>query len=312
MMQITRYLNLKTEKLMVDWRGVYPAVTTQFRDDFSLDLEATGKVIEALIRDGVAGLVMCGTVGEGCSLSAKEKRDVIALAVETADGKIPVVAGVAEYTPDLAAELAGDAAKIGVDALMVLPTMVYGGTPKEIINHYTTVAKASDLPIMLYNNPPSYKVDLTPRIVAQLSKIDTVGAIKESSGAPNRFVDIQNEVGDGITLVCGLDDVVVECIALGAVGWVSGMANVFPKEGNALFKLASQGETEKALEIYKWFMPLLHLDARPDLVQCIKLCEHLAGRGSYLTRPPRLPLEGKTHARVVKIFEEAAKNRPKL
>ncbi len=296
----------------MDWRGVFPAVTTQFRDDFSLDLGATGKVIEALVRDGVAGIVMCGTVGEGCSLSAKEKRDVIALAVEAAGGKVPVVAGVAEYTPGLAAELAGDAAKIGVEALMVLPAMVYGGTAAEIVNHYATVAKASDLPIMLYNNPPSYKVDLTPEIVAELSKIDTVDAIKESAGAPNRFVDIQNAVGNDITLVCGLDDVVMECVALGAVGWVSGMSNVFPKEGNALFKLASQGETQKALEIYKWFMPLLHLDARPDLVQCIKLCEHLAGRGSFLTRPPRLSLKGATHAEVVKIFEEAANNRPNL
>ncbi len=296
----------------MDWRGVFPAVTTQFRDDFSLDLDATGKVIEALVRDGVAGLVMCGTVGEGCSLSAKEKRDVIALAIEISGGKLPVVAGVAEYTPGLAAELARDAAKLGADALMVLPAMVYGGTAKEIVNHYATVAKASDLPIMLYNNPPSYKVDLTPEIVAELSKIDTVDAIKESAGAPNRFVDIQNAVGDDITLVCGLDDVVVECVALGAVGWVSGMSNVFPKEGNALFKLAYKGETEKALEIYKWFMPLLHLDARPDLVQCIKLCEYLAGRGSFLTRPPRLPLEGTTRAEVVRIFEEAANNRPAL
>ncbi len=296
----------------MDWRGVFPAVTTQFRDDFSLNLTATGKVIEALLKDGVAGLVMCGTVGEGCSLSAKEKRDVIALAVEVSGRKVPVVAGVAEYTPDLAAALAGDAAKLGVDALMVLPSMVYGGTPAEIFNHYATVAKASDLPIMLYNNPPSYKVDLTPEIVARLSKIDTVDAIKESSGAPNRFVDIANAVGDDIALVCGLDDVVLECVALGAVGWVSGMSNVFPKEGNALFKLAVEGKTEKALEIYKWFMPLLHLDARPDLVQCIKLCEHLAGRGGFLTRPPRLPLEGTVSEQVVAIFEKAAKSRPTL
>ena len=296
----------------MNWQGVYPAVTTQFRDDFSLDLAATGKVIKALIDDGVAGLVLCGTVGEGCSLSAEEKRSVIALAVEVAASKIPVVAGVAEYTPDLAADLARDCAKLGVDALMVLPAMVYGGTAKEITNHYATVAKASDLPIMLYNNPPSYKVDLTPDIVAELAKIDTVSAIKESSGQPNRFVDIKNAVGDDITLVCGLDDVVVECVALGAVGWVSGMSNVFPKEGNALFNLAVAGETEKALEIYKWFMPLLHLDARPDLVQCIKLCEHLAGRGSALTRPPRLALDGAVYDNVVAIFEKAAANRPNL
>jgi len=297
---------------MIDWQGVYPAVTTQFRDDFSLDLDATGKVIEALIEDGVAGLVMCGTVGEGCSLSPAEKRDVIAKAVEVAAGRVPVVAGVAEYTPDLAASLARDAAKIGADGLMVLPAMVYGGTAAEIKNHYATVAKASALPIMLYNNPPSYKVDLTPGIVADLAEIDTIAAIKESSGQPNRLVDISNAIGDRLALVCGLDDVVVECVALGAVGWVSGMSNVFPKEGNALFRLAVEGKTEKAMEIYKWFMPLLHLDARPDLVQCIKLCEFLAGRGTYLTRPPRLPLDEVVRGEVETIFKTANQSRPKI
>ncbi len=297
---------------MIDWKGVYPAVTTQFRDDFSLDPEATAKVIAALIADGVSGLVMCGTVGEGCSLIAKEKRELISIAVEAAAGKVPVVAGVAENTPDLAAALARDAAKIGVDGLMVLPAMVYGGTAKEIINHYTTVAKASDLPVMLYNNPPSYKVDLTPKIVAELAKIETVTAIKESSGHPNRLVDIANAIGGRLALVCGLDDVVMECVALGAGGWVSGFSNVYPREANALFKLAMEGQTEKALEIYKWFMPLLHLDARHDLVQFIKLCEALAGRGSETVRPPRPPLEGAARQEIVDIFEEAAKNRPAL
>lgn len=297
---------------MIDWKGVYPAVTSQFRSNFSLDIEATSGVIQHLIDDKVAGLVMCGTVGEGCSLSPDEKREILAAAVEVAAGKVPVVAGIAEYTPDLAATLANDAARIGVDALMVLPALVYGGTPKEIVTHYRTVAKASDLPIMLYNNPASYKVDLTPEIVAELAKIETVTAIKESSGAANRLVDIANMVGDGITLVCGLDDVVMESLALGAVGWVSGMSNVFPREANALFKLAARGKKAEALEIYKWFMPLLHLDARPDLVQCIKLCEHLAGRGSELVRPPRLKLEGDARQEIVDIFEAAIGARPKL
>ena len=297
---------------MLDWKGVYPAVTTQFREDLSLDIEATRGVIQALVDDKVAGLVMCGTVGEGNSLSADEKRDVIALAVEVANGKLPVVAGVSEYTPDLAANLARDADKLGVSGLMVLPAMVYSGTAKETVFHYKQVTKASSLPIMLYNNPPSYKVDLTPELVAELSKIETVSAIKESSGHPNRLVDIRNIVGDGISLVCGLDDVVVECVALGAIGWVSGMSNVFPKEGNALFKLASQNKTKQALEIYDWFMPLLHLDARPDLVQCIKLCEELAGRGSARVRPPRLSLEDDVREFVETIFNEANSNRPKL
>lgn len=297
---------------MIDWKGVYPAVTTQFREDFSLDIEATQAVIQALVADGVAGLVLCGTVGEGCSLSAEEKRMVLTAAVEAAAGKVPVVAGIAEYTPGLAAALARDAAAIGVDGLMVLPPMVYGGNEREIVTHYKTVARASDVPIMLYNNPPSYKVDLTPELVAELSKIETVSAIKDSSGNPNRLVDIATLVGDRITLVCGLDDVVVECAALGAVGWVSGFSNVFPKEAGALFRLARAGKMEKALEIYKWFMPLLHLDARPDLVQCIKLCEQLAGRGTETVRPPRLKLAGADREEIEDIFKEAVKNREKL
>ena len=297
---------------MVDWKGVYPAVTTQFREDLSLDIEATRGVIQALIDDKVAGLVMCGTVGEGNSLSADEKRDIISLAVEVANGKLPVVAGVSEYTPDLAANLARDAEKIGVHGLMVLPAMVYAGTPKEAVFHYKQVAKASDLPIMLYNNPPSYRVDLTPELVAELAKNETVTAIKESSGNPNRLVDIRNMAGDNISLVCGLDNMVVECVALGAVGWVSGMSNVFPKEGNALFKLASQNKMKQARAIYDWFMPLLHLDARPDLVQCIKLCEELAGRGSARVRPPRLSLEDDVREFVATIFNEANSNRPKF
>lgn len=297
---------------MVNWKGVYPAVTTQFREDFSLDLEATRGVIEALIADRVAGLVVCGTVGEGNSLSAEEKRDIIALAVETANNKLPVIAGISEYTPELAANLARDAEKIGANGLMVLPAMVYPATPREVIFHYQQVAKASSLPIMLYNNPPSYKVDLIPEIVTELAKIDTVTAIKESSGLPNRLIDIRNLVGDDIILVCGLDDVVMECVALGAVGWVSGLSNVFPKEGNALFKLAIQNKMKQALEIYDWFMPLLHLDARPDLVQCIKLCEELAGRGSARVRPPRLPLDDERRSFVEEIFNKANASRPKL
>jgi 1-pyrroline-4-hydroxy-2-carboxylate deaminase len=297
---------------MLDWKGVYPAVTTQFGEDFSLDLGATSRVLEALIRDGVSGLVVCGTVGEGTALSAEEKREVIALAVRIASGRVPVVAGVAEYTPALAAKLAADAEGLGATGLMVLPPMVYGGNAHEIVFHYTEVATASALPLMLYNNPMAYKVDLTPDIVAELAKIKTVSALKDSSGIPNRLIDVQNRIGDKLALVCGLDDVLLESVALGAVGWVSGMSNVFPKEANALFDFAVKGEMERALSLYRWFIPLLHLDARPDLVQCIKLCEQLAGRGSARVRPPRLPLEGQARQQIVDLFNQANKTRPRL
>ena len=294
----------------VGWQGVFPAVTTQFRDDETLDLAATRKVIEALIRDGVDGLIICGTVGENNALSAEEKRAVLTLAKETAAGRVPVVAGVAEYTTKLACDFARDCAAIGIDGLMVLPAMVYSAKPYETVAHFRAVAGASPLPIMIYNNPPVYKVDVKPAMLAELADLPTVQAIKESSGETWRFVDLKNMLGDRFVLFCGLDDVVLESIMLGAVGWVSGLSNVFPREGNALFRLASAGRWDEAKALYQWFMPLLHLDARADLVQCIKLCEKIMGRGSEVTRPPRLPLEGAERKAVEAIMAEALSTRP--
>ncbi len=296
----------------VTWQGVFPAVTTQFKDDESLDLPATKKVIEALIRDGVDGLIICGTVGENCSLSGEEKRAVVRLAKETAAGRVPVVAGVAEYTTRLACDFARDCAAIGIDGLMVLPAMVYTAKPHEVVAHFRAVAQASPLPIMIYNNPPLYKIDITPDLLQQLADLPTVQAIKESAGDTRRFVDLVNLVGDRFVLFCGLDDVVLECVMLGAVGWVSGLSNVFPREGNAMFRLARAGRWDEAMAIYRWFMPLLHLDARSDLVQCIKLCESIAGRGAEKTRAPRLALQGSERAAVEAIMRAALANRPRL
>jgi 4-hydroxy-tetrahydrodipicolinate synthase len=296
----------------IGWTGVFPAVTTQFREDFSIDYAATQKVIDALIRDGVNGLIICGTVGEGTSLSAEEKRKLLAAAVEVTNKRVPVVSGVAEYTTQMASDLARDCQKIGVDGLMVMPAMVYSAKPAETVAHFRTVAKASSLPIMVYNNPPIYKTDVTPDMLAQLADCETVACIKESSGATARYTDIRNTMGDRLVLFCGLDDVVVESIMLGCVGWVSGMSNAFPHEANRLFALAAAGRYDEAKTLYDWFMPLLHLDARTDLVQCIKLCEQLMGRGNERTRPPRLPLAGAERAYVEKIVAEAMKSRPSL
>lgn len=292
------------------WGGVFPAVTTQFRADFSVDLDATGNVIEALIRDGVSGLVMCGTVGENTALTRSEKIALLELASATAKGRVPVIAGIAEYTTPFAAEMAKEAAKAGVDGLMVMPAMVYPAKPRETIAHFRGVAAATDTPIMVYNNPPAYRIDVTPAMLAALSDVDTIVCFKESSGDTRRFVDLRNAVGDRFIPFCGLDDVVVESVAMGAVGWVSGMSNVFPREGEALFRLAAAGKIAQAMPLYDWFMPLLHLDARPDLVQCIKLCEEIAGRGSALTRPPRLALDTAERAEIEAIMATAMANRP--
>ena len=195
---------------------------------------------------------------------------------------------------------------------MLLPAMVYTAKPAETIAHFKTVAAASDTPIMIYNNPPSYRIDITAEMAAEMAEADTIVAIKESSGDTRRLVDMQNYVGDRLALFCGLDDVVVESVALGAQGWISGMSNVFPQHGEALFQLARDGKMKDAMAIYRWFMPLLHLDARPDLVQCIKLCEQIAGRGSELTRPPRLKLVGEDRAYVEKIMADAMAQKPDL
>jgi 4-hydroxy-tetrahydrodipicolinate synthase len=296
----------------IGWEGVFPAVTTQFKPNYELDLDATAKVLDGLIRDGVSGLIVCGTVGENTSLSRSEKVAVMETAKSVSRGRVPVIAGIAEFTTQFASEVAKEAARVGVDGLMVMPALVYSSKPHETAAHFRGVAKATDLPVMVYNNPPIYKNDVTPDILASLADCETVVCFKDSSGDTRRFTDTRNMVGDRFVLFAGLDDVVVESVMLGAEGWISGMSNAFPQEGETLFRLAKAGRYEEARALYDWFMPLLHLDARPDLVQCIKLCEEIMGRGSALTRPPRLPLEGAERAEVEAIMDKALKNRPKL
>jgi dihydrodipicolinate synthase/N-acetylneuraminate lyase len=296
----------------VSWSGVFPAVTTQFNDDFSLNLEATHKVISNLVRDGVSGLVICGTVGENTSLSVAEKISLVEAAKDASGGRVPVISGIAEFTSANACAVAKDVRKAGADGIMLMPALVYSAKPFETATHFRTVAAATDLPMMVYNNPPIYKNDVTPDILISLADCDTIVCFKDSSGNTNRFIDVRNEVGDRFVLFAGLDDVLVESVAVGAVGWVSGMSNAFPKEGETLFRLAKAGRFAEAMALYEWFMPLLHLDARPDLVQCIKLCEAIMERGSALTRPPRLPLPDSDREYVEKLMKTALANKPVL
>jgi 4-hydroxy-tetrahydrodipicolinate synthase len=296
----------------IDWEGVFPAVTTQFKPNYELDIDATAKVMDGLIRDGVSGLIVCGTVGENTSLSRSEKVAVMEAAKDVARGRVPVICGIAEFTTAFASEVAREAARVGLDGIMVMPALVYSSKPHETAAHFRGVAKATDLPVMVYNNPPIYKNDVTPDILASLADCETVVCFKDSSGDSRRFTDTRNMVGDRFVLFAGLDDVVVESVMLGAQGWVSGMSNAFPQEGETLFRLAKAGRYEEARALYDWFMPLLHLDARPDLVQCIKLCEEIMGRGSALTRPPRLALSDKERAEVEALMDKALKNRPAL
>jgi 4-hydroxy-tetrahydrodipicolinate synthase len=287
-------------------------VTTQFREDLSLDADATAHVMEGLIRDGVSGLIVCGTVGENCSLSRNEKVAVMEVGKAVARGRVPVISGIAEFTSAFAIDMAKEAARIGLDGVMVMPALVYSSKPHETATHFRSVAKSTDLPVMVYNNPPIYRNDVTPEILASLADCETIVCFKESSGDTRRFTDVRNLVGDRFVLFAGLDDVVVESIMVGAVGWVSGLSNAFPREGETLFRLASSGRYDEAMSLYRWFMPLLHLDARPDLVQCIKLCEHIMGRGTYRTRPPRLALGPQETAEIEGMMKHALATRPQL
>jgi 4-hydroxy-tetrahydrodipicolinate synthase len=292
------------------WSGVFPAATTQFDDDLVLDLKATSTVQAALLRDGVHGLVLIGTVGEGNSLSAEEKRAVVATAVEVAAGKVPVIAGVSEFTTTSAAKFARDAEALGATGLMVLPAMVYVPTRRELQTHFQAIADATSLPIMLYNNPPSYRVNIDFATLEQLAHVPNIVAIKESSPDTRRFTDIINAFGERFTLFAGLDDVAMEGLMLGAKGWVSGLTNAFPAESLALYEAILSGQRERALRIYRWFMPLLHLDAEPDLVQTIKLAEQLMSRGSERVRPPRSRLDGARRQEVTALVERARATRP--
>ncbi|MBO6795533.1 dihydrodipicolinate synthase family protein [Maricaulis sp.] len=294
----------------IGWRGVFPAATTQFTEDRSVDIEATKRVVDNLVRDGVHGIIAMGTVGENNSLRAGEKRDVLKAIAEVVAGRVPVITGVSELTTELAENYARAAEEIGADGLMLLPAMVYVPTEAELEAHVRRVAGATRLPIMLYNNPPAYRVSISIDTLQRLSDVANLAAIKESAPDPRRITDIINACGERYTVFAGLDDVALEELLLGAEGWVSGLTNAFPRESIALWDAFEAGDLVRAREIYRWFMPLLHLDADHDLVQSIKLAEAVMGRGSELVRMPRMELTGARRAEVIRMVEEARDTRP--
>jgi len=298
--------------MTVEWQGVFPAATTQFTTDGDLDLEATSAHLDMLIRAGVHGLVILGTVGENGSLEAEEKRRVVQAAIEVAAARVPVVAGVAETTTAAACRYADDMEKLGADGLMVLPAMIYRSDARETLAHFRAVAQASALPVMCYNNPVTYGVDITPEMFAELADEPTLVAIKESSDDPRRLTDIINACGERYILFGGVDDLVMESALLGAAGTVAGLVNAFPEETLKLWELARAGRYAEALELYRWFTPVLHLDCHSKLVQYIKLAQALCGHGTEDCRPPRLPLVGEERERITALIRRAIETRPAL
>lgn len=292
------------------WKGVFPAATTQFDAGQQVDLAATSAHLDALIGAGVQGLIVLGSLGENGTLEPSEKAAILAAAVEVARGRVPVLAGVAEASTARACRFARDAEKAGAAGLMVLPAMIYKSDPDETIAHFRSVARASRLPVLCYNNPVAYGVDVTPRMFAELADEKTLVAIKESSGDVRRITELANLCGGRYALLMGMDDLILEGVAAGVDGWVAGLVNAFPEETMHFWKLAAAGRFEEARDVYRWFAPLLHLDALPKFVQYIKLAQQECGRGSERVRAPRLPISGAERESVLGLIRRSIATRP--
>lgn len=294
------------------WQGVFPAVTTQFRRDQSLDLEATAKHLEAMIESGVSGLIVCGSLGENQALEPDEKRRVVELAVRVSAKRVPVLSGVAETSTQAATRYVGDCERLGASGFMVMPAMVYRTDRREALAFFRAVAGATSLPWMLYNNPIAYTLDVTPEMMDELSDLKNLVAIKESAGNPRRLTELQLTVGDRFGLFVGVDDLILESAILGIDGWVAGSGIAFPRENQHFWELTRQGKWDEARKLYRWFFPLLQLDTHVKFVQYIKLAVQEAGLGSEWVRLPRLPLEGAERERVLRIIHDGIANRPRI
>jgi 1-pyrroline-4-hydroxy-2-carboxylate deaminase len=295
------------------WSGVFPAVTTPFHPDLSIDYTALEKHLEVLMDSGVTGVVMMGSLGENLALTQEEKLEIMRVTKRVCGGKIQVLTGVAETSTAQAIAYTQACQNLGIDGIMLMPAMVYKADREEALAHYRTVAKSTELPILIYNNPISYHVDLTPDMLEMLcNEDDKFIAIKESSGDVRRVTDIINHMGDRLTIFAGVDDLALECAFLGARGWVAGIGLAFPYENQRLWDLSMAGKWAEALELYRWYTPLLHLDVGLKFVQNIKLATQAAGYCAEHVRMPRLPLTGADRERVISIIDEGIRNRPKL
>ncbi len=298
--------------MKVQWKGIMPAVTTKFKDDDSLDLGMFGKNMKAQLNAGVHGIILGGSLGEASTLRKQEKLTLIREAVGLASGTVPVTMTIAEQATKAAIEVAQSAEKAGANALMVLPPMRYKSTDYETVVYFKEIARNSNLPIMIYNNPVDYKIEVTVRMFEELITVKTIQAVKESTRDITNIGRLRNRFGDELAILCGVDTLALESLLVGADGWVAGLVCAFPAETVAIYELAKAGRIEEALEIYRWFLPLLELDISPQLVQNIKLAEVATGIGTEQVRPPRLPLQGEERKRVLQIIENGLRTRPSL
>lgn len=292
------------------WTGIFPAVTTKFHADERIDAEGTIKHIDFQIRNGIHGLVTCGSLGEASTLSLDEKLDVARIALEAADGRIPVLANVSETSTRDALRYIDGANKLGVAGFMVMPSVIYVADAREAMQNVRSMANAAQKPMMVYNNPVAYRVDLKPEHMAELGDCEWLAAIKESTGDIRRVTDLRNTVGDRYQIFMGVDDLAYEGLALGCDGLLAGVGCAFPRETVALFDLMKAGQFAEALKLYQWMTPMLHLDVSNKLVQNLKLIDAIVGVGTEHMRRPRLPLVGDERAFVEKVVRQALATRP--
>lgn len=298
--------------MSVIWKGVFPAVTTKFNDNDEMDFEAFDKNIEAQLEAGAKGIIIGGSLGEASVLTDDEKVTLLKQTVKTVNKRAYVILNIAEQTTKAALLCAENALKYGADGLMMLPPLRYKADEAETIQYFATVAKSTPLPIMIYNNPYDYKIEVTLDMFEQLSKYENIQAVKESTRDVSNVTRMINRFGDRYKLMCGVDTLALESLFMGAHGWVAGLVDAFPRETVAIFNLAKQGRHQEALEIYRWFLPVLELDIHPKLVQYIKLAEKQTGLGTENVRAPRLKLVGEERERILSIIDSAIANRPEL
>ena len=292
------------------WQGIFPAITTKFHADESIDAAGTAKHIDFQIRNGIHGLVTCGSLGEASTLTLEEKLEVTRIAIEASAGRVPVLANVSETSTREALRFIKGGNALGVNGYMVMPSVIYVADAREAMLNVRTMAEAAQKPIMVYNNPIAYRVDLKPEHMAELADCEWIVAIKESCGDIRRITDLRNLLGDRYQLFLGVDDLAYEGLALGCDGLLAGVGCTFPRENVALYDLMKAGQFAEALKLYQWMTPLLHLDVSNKLVQNLKLIDVLAGVGTEHVRRPRLPLVGEEREYVTKIVQHALATRP--
>ncbi len=298
--------------MLFEWKGVFPALLTPFTANEEIDLPMFEKNLQAQLDAGVHGVIIGGSLGEASTITAAEKEQLIKHAIQFLNGKIPVIMNIAESTTKDAVQQAANAKAWGAAGLMLLPPMRYKSDDRETVEYFKTIAKSTDLPIMIYNNPVDYKIDVTLDMFEELIECSNITAVKESTRDVTNVTRLINRFGGRLKILCGVDTLAVEELCLGADGWVAGLVCAFPKETVTIFNLVKEGKIAEAAKIYRWFMPLLELDIHPKLVQYIKLAATQTGIGSEYVRGPRLTLQGSERDRILKIINDGIAARPVL